>query len=166
MTDIQMNASIRLRAFGQNLDRLFDDTFSGDRDGFDRTTLFGWKPVSKIFKDYRSRLNGWGGLTPLRVPSEVPHNDTSVSIEETPASILITIDLPRLVRASVRAEVRGNILTLTGDRRLAFPRPEPKNAHEHLRRFQRAFTLPRTVRRDGVSVRLQGHAVCIDIAKY
>ena len=77
----------------------------------------------------------------------------AVDIEESDDSILLRADLPGVDPKEVTIEVKDNVLTLRGERKL-----ESEDSEKDFRRversygnFTRSFTLPRTVDSENVS---------------
>ncbi len=76
----------------------------------------------------------------------------TVDIFETPEDIVLVADLPGLAPDSLDVHVEGNSLILAGERRLD-EEVQEENFHRMERGyglFRRSFTLPATIRQDGI----------------
>ena len=100
--------------------------------------------LSRLAGSLDPSLNGvaFGGWSP------------PVSIEETPEELLLTAELPGLAPEHVEVQVEDGVLTVRGEKR------DERAAESGNRRFHvwersygsfaRSFTLPRSVRADGI----------------
>jgi HSP20 family protein len=98
-----------------------------------------------------NRLNQMFGdfPSPTQSGSWVP----AVDVEETAEELLLTAELPGMTQDDIELEVENNILTLRGEKSEIRKEGEEKKYHLWERRFgsfQRSFTLPRTVRAEGI----------------
>ena len=120
-------------------------------------TLTRWDPfkdlihiqerMNRMFEDslVRSRSDESPG-------SEAVSWTPAVDIYETPDKVVLLADLPGVARDGLDVRVEGNTLIMSGRRQL-----EAEVAEENFHRmergygsFQRTFTLPVTIRQDGI----------------
>lgn len=100
--------------------------------------------MNRVFTD-----SGLGNLTygANRVPS--------VSVEERDQEILLTAELPGMTEDSVEITLDNNVLTIAGEKTEAREDGEASGKYHLVERsfgaFRRSFTLPRTVRADGIT---------------
>lgn len=78
-----------------------------------------------------------------------------VSVEERGDEILLTAELPGMTEDSVEITLENNVLTISGEKREAREEGEPGGKYHLVERafgtFRRSFTLPRTVRGEGIT---------------
>ncbi len=76
----------------------------------------------------------------------------SVDISETENELVVSADLPGLNREDIKVNVQNNVLTFSGERKQE-TKSEGSNVHRLERSygfFSRSFTLPATVKTDGI----------------
>lgn len=133
-------------------------------------TLTRWDPfkdllriqerMNRMFEDSLVRSGGdpqtgSGGWTP------------TVDIFETPDNIVLLADLPGLAPASLDVRVEGNSLILAGERRLDED-VQKENFHRMERGygpFRRSFTLPATIRQEGIRAQHRGGVLRVTLPK-
>lgn len=78
-----------------------------------------------------------------------------VSVEERGDEILLTAELPGMTEDSVEITLENNVLTISGEKRESREEGEPGGKYHLVERrfgaFRRSFTLPRTVRGEGIT---------------
>jgi len=78
-----------------------------------------------------------------------------VSVEERGDEILLTAELPGMTEDSVEITLENNVLTISGEKRETREEGEPGGKYHLVERsfgaFRRSFTLPRTVRGEGIT---------------
>ncbi|MXW19094.1 MAG: Hsp20/alpha crystallin family protein [Gemmatimonadetes bacterium] len=78
-----------------------------------------------------------------------------VSVEEKGDEILLTAELPGMTEDSVEITLENNVLTISGEKRETRAEGEPGGKYHLVDRsfgtFRRSFTLPRTVRGEGIT---------------
>ncbi len=76
----------------------------------------------------------------------------AVDIYETPEMIVLKAELPGVTREDIDIQIRENALTLRGERR--FAKDVQEENYLRIERvygtFQRSFTLPTTIRQEGI----------------
>jgi len=101
--------------------------------------------INKVFNNVVSPFSGEEGeLRGTWSPS--------VDIAETEQEILVSADLPGLNKEDIRVNVQNNVLTFSGERKQE-TKSEGSNYHRLERSygfFSRSFTLPATVKADGI----------------
>ncbi|NVM57980.1 MAG: Hsp20/alpha crystallin family protein [Desulfobacterales bacterium] len=117
------------------INRLFDDSLTWRGASEDDTTLGAWSPA--------------------------------VDIYETAEAVVLKADLPGLKKEDLTVEVKENIITLRGERKFEkeIKRDNYHRVERAYGRFQRAFSLPSTVRADKVKARFKEGVLEITIPK-
>ena len=135
-------------------------------------TLTRWDPfkdliriqerMNRMFEDSLVRSKGsdapaaeGGGWTP------------AVDIFETPDQVILLADLPGVARGELDVRVEGNTLILSGQRHI-----EKEVAEENFHRmergygpFQRTFTLPTSIRQEGIRAEHQDGVLRVSLPK-
>ena len=91
----------------------------------------------------------------------------AVDIFETPEAIVLKAELPGITAQDISVEVKDNILTLKGEKRLEKETKE-ENYHRMERSygsFQRAFTLPGTVQQEKAKAKFKDGILEISLPK-
>ena len=89
----------------------------------------------------------------------------AVSLQETPAGLTLTVELPGLTRDQVAIEIENDTLTIRGEK------PDtPNEGRYHVRErahgpFQRVFRVPRWVESDGISADMEHGVLEIRLPK-
>ncbi|MBI2950696.1 Hsp20/alpha crystallin family protein, partial [bacterium] len=76
----------------------------------------------------------------------------TVDISETENELVVSADLPGLNKEDIKVNVQNNVLTFSGERKQE-TKSEESNVHRLERSygfFSRSFTLPATVKADGI----------------
>ncbi|MCY4399185.1 MAG: Hsp20/alpha crystallin family protein [Gemmatimonadetes bacterium] len=114
--------------------------------------------MNRIFGD-----SGPGQLTcgPVRVPP--------VNVEERAGEILLTSELPGMTGDSVEIDLENNVLTISGEKRDTREEGESGGKFHLVERtfgsFRRSFTLPRTVRADGITAEFDNGLLTVRLPK-
>ena len=78
-----------------------------------------------------------------------------VSVEERGDEILLTAELPGTAEDSVEITLENNVLTISGEKRESREEGEASGKYHLVERsfgaFRRSFTLPRTIRGEGIT---------------
>lgn len=107
-------------------------------------TLHRWDPLRDLLK-FHERANRLVGVDLEQALRKAPARwSPVVDVLETPDAFIFRVELPGVGKDNISVEVRGNTLTLSGER---FIESEPKRAVYHrIERvhgvFERSFTLP------------------------
>ena len=92
-----------------------------------------------------------------------------VSVEEKADEILLTAELPGMTEDSVEIDLENNVLTISGEKRDTREEIESGGKFHHVERtfgsFRRSFTLPRTVRADGITADFDNGLLTVRLPK-
>ncbi|MCD6137798.1 MAG: Hsp20/alpha crystallin family protein [Deltaproteobacteria bacterium] len=90
-----------------------------------------------------------------------------VDIYETDKAVVLKADLPGIKKEDLSVEVKDNILTLRGERKFEkeVKRDNYYRAERAYGSFQRAFSLPATVRGDKIKAKFKNGVLEIEIPK-
>ncbi len=119
-----------------------------------------------IFANRMNRLFNDTGLGNLTYASNwvLP-----VSVEERGDEILLTAELPGMTEDSVEINLANNVLTISGEKRESRQEGEPGGKYHLVERsfgsFRRSFTLPRTVRADGITADFENGLLTVRLPK-
>ena len=119
-----------------------------------------------IFANRMGRLFNDTGLGNLTYASNwVP----PVSVEEKGDEILLTAELPGMAEDSVEINLENNVLTISGEKRKSREEGEAGGKYHLVERsfgsFRRSFTLPRTVRADGITADFENGLLTVRLPK-
>jgi len=91
----------------------------------------------------------------------------AVDIHETPDSVVLKAELPGLTTNDIDIQVRDNVLTLKGERRLEKEVQEENyfRVERAYGSFQRAFTLPAAIRADKIRAVFKDGVLEVNIPK-
>jgi HSP20 family protein len=110
-----------------------------------------WRELDQL----TNRLSQMFEANAFPMPSSAGAWAPAVSVEETQDELVLTAELPGVKPEDVDVEIENNILTIRGEKREQ-RKEEDENRRYHVWErtygvFQRSFTLPRTVRADGIA---------------
>lgn len=92
-----------------------------------------------------------------------------VSVEERGDEILLTAELPGMTEDSVEITLENNVLTISGEKRERREEGEPGGKYHLVERsfgaFRRSFTLPRTVRGEGITAEFDNGLLLVRMPK-
>ena len=92
-----------------------------------------------------------------------------VSVEERSDEILLTAELPGMAEDAVEITLENNVLTISGEKREAREEGEDGGKYHLLERsfgsFRRSFTLPRTVRGEGITADFDNGLLTVRLPK-
>lgn len=92
-----------------------------------------------------------------------------VSVEERDHEIHLTAELPGMNDDSVEITLENNVLTISGEKREAREEGEASGRYHLVERsfgaFRRSFTLPRTVRADGITADFEHGLLTVRLPK-
>ena len=90
-----------------------------------------------------------------------------VDIFETPDAVQISCDMPGVPKEQVKVTTEGNVLTISGERRLEHE--DQREGYHRVERtygaFERSFTLPRNVDPSGVSAQYRDGVLTLTLPK-
>ncbi len=92
-----------------------------------------------------------------------------VSVEERSDEILLTAELPGMAEDAVEITLENNVLTISGEKREAREEGENGGKYHLVERsfgsFRRSFTLPRTVRGEGITADFDNGLLTVRLPK-
>ena len=92
-----------------------------------------------------------------------------VSVEERNGEILLTAELPGMTEDSVEINLENNVLTISGEKNESREEGEPTGKFHLVERsfgsFRRSFTLPRTIRADGITADFDNGLLTVRLPK-
>ena len=92
----------------------------------------------------------------------------AVNVEETKEELLLSAELPGMTIEDVEIEVENNILSLRGEKKETKEEGDSRRYHVWERSygsFQRKFTLPRTVKTEGISAHFRDGILQVHLPK-
>jgi HSP20 family protein len=131
-----------LTPFGGDFDRFFNRMM--------RNWSFGWPDIAP-----RSEPRA------LRAFEHVPN----VEVKETEKSYTVSVELPGLDEKDVKAVVEGDMLTITGEKKVERTDEKTHYSERSYGSFARAFTLPEDADRNAVTARFTKGVLTLEIAK-
>lgn len=92
-----------------------------------------------------------------------------VSVEERSGEILLTAELPGMTEDSVEITLENNVLTISGEKLESRQEGEDNGKYHLVERsfgsFRRSFTLPRTVRGEGITADFDNGLLTVRLPK-
>ena len=92
-----------------------------------------------------------------------------VSVEERSDEILLTAELPGMTEDAVEITLENNVLTISGEKRESREEGENGGKYHLVERsfgsFRRSFTLPRTVRGEGITADFDNGLLTVRLPK-
>ena len=92
-----------------------------------------------------------------------------VSVEERSDEILLTAELPGMTEDAVEITLENNVLTISGEKRDSREEGETGGRYHLVERsfgaFRRSFTLPRTVRGEGITADFDNGLLTVRLPK-
>ena len=121
----------------------------------------------------RNRLSPWWNLDPISRPlgrlvgESAARWMPAVNVEETGDDLVLTADLPGFNEEAIQIGLEDGVLTICGE---IDERHDTGDRRYHLRerrlaRFQRSFTLPRTVSADAITATFEKGVLRIHMPK-
>ncbi len=92
----------------------------------------------------------------------------AVNVEETKDQLLLTAELPGMSIDDIQIEVENNILSLRGEKREEREQKDDRRYHLWERcygSFERSFTLPRTVKAEGITAHFKDGILHVEMPK-
>jgi HSP20 family protein len=116
--------------------------------------------MNRLFGDIRGR---GGAEEEITQGAWVP----PIDIYETPESLVLKAELPGMTREDINLEVHDSTLILKGEKR--FEKGVKEENYQRIERaygsFQRSFSLPATIRQDGVKAKFNEGILEITLPK-
>jgi HSP20 family protein len=127
------------------------------------STLSPWQELDELTNEFGRMLGDRFGST--EGTSWLP----PVNVEETGDELILSAELPGMSTEEVDIELENNVLTIRGEKQMVREeRGEDNRVHLVERRygnFQRSFTLPRTVKADEISARMENGVLHVHMPK-
>lgn len=123
----------------------------------------GWEgDLDYLFRDL-FRSPSWGAETRFGDRAWAP----AVDIEEHPDAYVVTAATPGLTRKEIAVSLKGNVLTINGERKDEGPekKEEEHQAERYYGAFSRRFTLPATVDQNKIEATYKDGVLAIRIPK-
>lgn len=94
----------------------------------------------------------------------------AVNVEETADHIILTAELPGLSHEDIDIQIENNVLSLSGEKRETREESDGNDRRYHMwerrwGRFERAFTLPRTVRSEQIEASFRDGVLTVHMPK-
>lgn len=92
----------------------------------------------------------------------------SVDVEETDKEYILNFDIPGMKKEDIKIDLRDNLLTVSGERRMELEEKSkkgPVRSERFFGSFQRSFTLPTSVKAEQVSADYADGVLCLKIPK-
>ncbi len=123
-----------------------------------------WNDLDAL-ADRMSRMFGDSGSNLTYGANWVP----PVSVEEGNDEILLTAEIPGMSEDAIEISLENNVLTISGEKRDARDEGEAGTRFHLVERrfgaFRRSFTLPRTVRADGITAEFRHGLLTVRMPK-
>jgi HSP20 family protein len=102
-----------------------------------------------------------------RSPSTATGWQPCCDMAETNAAIIVEVELPGMKRQDVRVEVEGDMLHITGERRVTVEHEERQYSRmdRSYGRFERHLRLPASVDREGIRAKFRAGILTITLPK-
>ena len=128
--------------------------FGGDFDHIVNRMLRGWP-------------SGWGDIAPSREPQALRafEHMPKVEVKENGKSYTVTVELPGLDDKDVKVQVDGDILTISGEKKVERTDDKTHYSERSYGSFTRSFTLPADVDRNTISATFAKGVLTLEIAK-
>jgi len=150
-------------SYEDRLKRTFTEAFYGNIEGYNKLTLYGWKPLVQDTND-EDLLCGWKLLKKMNDP-EMMAFEQPEEVFERHGAIVICAHIPGVRKESIYVGVRGNRLTVEGERLMAADMILPQGFVNEscYRSFRRVFFIPDSARKRRIRARLKGDIIRIEI---
>lgn len=150
-------------SYEDRLKRTFTEAFYGDVERFNKLTLNGWKPLMQDAND-EDLLCGWKSLKKMN-DAGIMGFEQSDEVFESHDAIVICAHIPGVRKESIYVGIRGNRLTVEGERSMAADMISPHGFVDGscYRCFRKVFFLPDSARKRKIRARLKGDIIRIEI---
>lgn len=133
------------------------------------TTLTRWDPVNALakFQDDVTRLFEEPIFRGFRTPTSLTVWTPAVDIFETENELVLKAELPELDEKDIDVRVEGNTLTLAGERKYEkeFKEENALRMERYYGTFSRTFTLPNTVKLEGIKAEYKNGVLTVKLPK-
>ncbi|MBS4028584.1 MAG: Hsp20/alpha crystallin family protein [Ignavibacteriales bacterium] len=143
-------------------------------------TLTRWTPVRNItrfnpFGDFNEMEHRMNRLLDSFFSNSTVNDDGIVSARFVPATdiaefdehYLVTVDLPGLKKDEIKITLEDHTLTISGEKK--FENEEKKDSYHRVERgygrFERAFTLPQSVKTDKIDAKYKDGVLSLTVPK-
>lgn len=123
-----------------------------------------WKDLENV----TSRFNHLFGEPANGETSRRAPWSPAVNVEESKDGLSLSAELPGMNLEDIEIEVENNVLTLRGEKKEEKEEGDERRYHLWERRygsFERSFTLPRTVKSDGITARFKDGILQVTMPK-
>ena len=127
--------------------------FGGDFDHLFNRMLRGWP--------------SWADVAPTREPQALRafEHMPKVEVKENGKSYAVTVELPGLDDKDVKVQVDGDLLTISGEKKVEQSDDKTHYSERSYGSFTRSFTLPPDADRNGISATFAKGVLTLEIAK-
>ncbi|MFO1159131.1 MAG: Hsp20/alpha crystallin family protein [Reyranellaceae bacterium] len=128
--------------------------FGGDFDHMFNRMMRGWPSF-------------WGDIAPSREPQALRafEHMPKVEVKENDKSYTVTIELPGLDDKDVKVQIEGDLLTISGEKKVERSDDKTHYSERSYGSFTRSFTLPADVDRNAISATFTKGVLTLEIAK-
>jgi len=119
-------------------------------------------------EDVSERLNRLFGVPAQGEASTRPVWTPAVNVAETKEELILSAELPGMNIDNVEIEVENNVLSLRGEKKELKEEGDEKRYHLWERcygTFERSFTLPRTVKTEGITAHFKDGILHVQMPK-
>jgi len=130
------------------------------------TTITRWDPVTR-FQDQLVRLFDEPSFRGFRAPASLTAWTPAVDIFETEHDVVLKAELPDMKESDIDVRVEKNTLTLSGERKYEkeFSEENALRTERYYGTFSRSFTLPNTIKQDGVKAEYKNGVLTVTLPK-
>ena len=106
---------------------------------------------------------GWPKYGEEMGTSWAPRTD----VHETEKDFVIDVELPGIDKKDIKAEVKNDVLTISGERKVQRETKEKgyRSIERHFGRFERSFALPETIKAENISAKYHNGVMSLTLPK-
>jgi len=129
-------------------------------------TITRWDPLAR-FQDQIVRLFDEPDVRGYRAPASLTAWTPAVDIFETEHEVVLKAELPDVKENEIDVRVEKNTLTLSGERKYdkEFNEENALRTERYYGTFSRSFTLPNTIKQDGVKAEYKNGVLTVTLPK-
>ena len=129
-------------------------------------TITRWDPLAR-FQDQIVRLFDEPDVRGYRAPASLTAWTPAVDIFETEHEVVLKAELPDVNENEIDVRVEKNTLTLSGERKYdkEFNEENALRTERYYGTFSRSFTLPNTIKQDGVKAEYKNGVLTVTLPK-